>query len=148
MEIFQDKLLIKQEGRRLQILNFITGNTTTVRLTKNLIAERIISLTERQMFFGLSSEGLIGWNYEGEQVLRVATEFNLLNNTKMFISSTQNIIIMTNEGCTYGLDLHTGACVPIIRQGEREAKITAVAYDEEKNELFCGDELGGVCVWS
>ena len=43
--------------------------------------------------------------------------------------------------------MQTGKYVMIIQQDPLAPKITTVAYDEETNELFCGNELGGVCVW-
>jgi len=147
LEMFADKILVKEENKRLQINNLSTGKITEVRLTKNIPKERILSLSARQMFVGFASVGMVGWNYEGNIILRVETDFNLLN-SKLFFSCSQNVAIINHEGSTYGLDLHAGTITQIIHKKKQELKITAVAYDEDRNELFCGDELGGVRVWS
>jgi len=66
---------------------------------------------------------------------------------RLFIAFLNYITQIIVAGNVYGLDLHTGNCVRIANGNQPGTTATAVTFDEETNELYCGNEFGTVRAW-
>lgn len=65
---FNEKLLIKQEGEPLNIVDVLTSAVVTVSKTEFITPSAFIFLYEHQTFLTFRSRQVTVWNFKGEQV--------------------------------------------------------------------------------
>lgn len=189
IEQFNEKLLVKQDGENLQILDVRNFQLTEVSRTEFMTPSAFIFLYELQLFLTFRNRSVAVWNFRGELV--TSFEDHLLwhpdcNTNNIYITSDQDLIISyckadsddsSSDGAGRGnagsiniSNILTGKCLAKIRAGCGAAKdnnrrkgsssrfnntvaealedITALYYDEDRDEIYTGNRQGLVHVWS
>uniref|UniRef100_A0ACD5VSQ0 Uncharacterized protein n=1 Tax=Avena sativa TaxID=4498 RepID=A0ACD5VSQ0_AVESA len=179
IEQFNEKLLVKQDGENLQILDVRNFKTTEVSSSEFVTPSAFIFLYEMQLFLTFRNRSVSVWNFRGELV--TSFEDHLLwhpdcNTNSIYITSNQDLIISyckadpddpssQDNACSINIsEILTGKCVAKIKAGdlckqkrssdfhctpsEALADITSLYYDEEREEIYTGNQQGFVHVWS
>ncbi|XP_006654554.3 uncharacterized protein LOC102703307 [Oryza brachyantha] len=179
IEQFNEKLLVKQEGENLQILDVRNFQSTEVSRTEFMTPSAFIFLYELQLFLTFRNRSVAVWNFRGELV--TSFEDHLLwhpdcNTNNIYITSDQDLIISyckadsndssseENAGSINISNILTGKCLAKIKASDlcKQKKawkfqstalealedITALYYDEERDEIYTGNRQGLVHVWS
>ncbi|XP_072972406.1 uncharacterized protein [Typha angustifolia] len=188
IELFNEKLLVKQENENLQILDVRNSALTEVSRIDFMTPAAFIFLYENHLFLTFRNRTVAVWNFRGELV--TSFEDHLLwhpdcNTNNIYITTDQDLIISyckSEQGCEEGevstvgsinmSNILTGKCIAKIsandpalqicphRSGEashssirstvQEAleDVTALFYDEDKNEIYTGNKHGLIHVWS
>uniref|UniRef100_A0A6T8IRM7 Uncharacterized protein n=2 Tax=Hemiselmis TaxID=77924 RepID=A0A6T8IRM7_HEMAN len=165
IEQFNEKLLVKQENENLQIIDVRTGDRTEVSSTQFMTPSAFIFLYENQLFLTFRQRNVAVWNFRGEKV--TSFEDHTLwhqdcNTNNIYITSQQDLIISyckQQDGSELGSinvsNILNGSCVARvrIRQGNIKDRmaledVTALFYNEERNEIYTGNRDGKVHVWS
>ncbi|GMP46004.1 hypothetical protein CsSME_00014325 [Camellia sinensis var. sinensis] len=68
IEQFNEKLLVKQENKNLQILDVCNSELTEVSRTKFMTPSTFIFLYENQLFLTFKKRMVAVWNFRGELV--------------------------------------------------------------------------------
>eukprot|EP00960_Hanusia_phi_P053934 762505-Hanusia_phi.AAC.1 len=92
IEQFNEKLLIKQEGEPLQIVDIRNGERLEIPATKFLTPSAFIFLYEVQLFLAFRHRNIAVWNFRGEMVTQF--EDHTLWNTDC---NTNNIYITSHQ---------------------------------------------------
>ncbi|KAK3162289.1 hypothetical protein QOZ80_1BG0087790 [Eleusine coracana subsp. coracana] len=176
IEQFNEKLLIKQEGENLQILDLRDFKVTEVSRAEFVSPPAFIFLYERQLFLTFNFRSVLVRNFRGELV--TSFEDHLLwnpdcNANNTYITSNQDLIISycrdesMSDNNAFSINISeilTGKCLAKIKGGdlckqekasmfqtspsEAMKDITALYYDEERDEIYTGNGQGLVHVWS
>ncbi|KAJ3669106.1 hypothetical protein LUZ60_011056 [Juncus effusus] len=198
IEQFNEKLLVKQEGENLQILDVRHFQLTEVSRTEFMTPSAFIFLYELQLFLTFRNRSVAVWNFRGELV--TSFEDHVLwhpdcNTNNIYITTDQDLIIsyckadsddQPSASSTDGLaannnaaagsinisNILTGKCLAKIRANSTVYKsrkkgamsassngfhntvsealedITALYYDEDRDEIYTGNRQGFVHVWS
>ncbi|XP_037472585.1 uncharacterized protein LOC119348714 [Triticum dicoccoides] len=179
IEQFNEKLLVKQDGENLQILDVRNFQLTEVSSTEFMTPSAFIFLYELQLFLTFRNRSVAVWNFRGELV--TSFEDHLLwhpdcNTNNIYITSDQDLIISyckadstdssseENAGSINISNILTGKCLAKIKAGnfneqkktwkfqntitEALEDITALYYDEERDEIYTGNRHGLVHVWA
>ncbi|KQK05706.1 uncharacterized protein LOC100844569 isoform X2 [Brachypodium distachyon] len=188
IEQFNEKLLVKQEGENLQILDVRNFQLTEVSRTEFMTPSAFIFLYELQLFLTFRNRSVAVWNFRGELV--TSFEDHLLwhpdcNTNNIYITSDQDLIISyckadssssdsspeENAGSINISNILTGKCLAKIKaddlckkvddlckpkkawkfqstMSEALEDITALYYDEERDEIYTGNRQGLVHVWA
>jgi hypothetical protein len=169
IEQFNEKLLVKQEGGNLQIVDVRTQDSHEVLSTDFVTPTAFIFLYENQLFLTFRDHTVAVWNFKGELVTHF--EDHVLwhpecNTNNIYITSRQDLIISycktpEGKGSINVSDIHTGRCLAKILQphpaaSQQQAKaftdalqdITALYYTEESGEILTGNTHGIIHVWS
>ncbi|CAM0954954.1 unnamed protein product [Alopecurus aequalis] len=179
IEQFNEKLLVKQDGENLQILDVRNFQLTEVSSTEFMTPSAFIFLYELQLFLTFRNRSVAVWNFRGELV--TSFEDHLLwhpdcNTNNIYITSDQDLIISyckadstdssseENAGSINISNILTGKCLAKIKAGDlcKQKKtwkfqstitealedITALYYDEERDEIYTGNRHGLVHVWA
>lgn len=166
IEQFNEKLLVKQENENLQILDVRNGNLTEVSRTDFMTPSAFIFLYENQLFLTFRNRLVTVWNFRGELVTRF--EDHVLwhpdcNTNNIYITSQQDLIISyckkdeNNEKGTINISsILSGKCLAKIDNDTMEQSIpmnslqdvTALFYNEDRNEIYTGNKYGTINVWS
>ncbi|CAA6661905.1 unnamed protein product [Spirodela intermedia] len=166
IEQFNEKLLVKQENENLQILDVRNSQLTQVSRTEFTTPSAFIFLYENQLFLTFRNRTVAVWNFRGELV--TTFDDHLLwhpdcNTNNIYITTDQDLIISyckaksdddsdRNAGSINISNILTGRCLAkvsaasAVRGGLED--ITALYYDEDRNEIYTGNRLGLVHVWS
>ena len=96
IEQFNEKLLVKQEGENLNIVDVHTGSVTSVSKTDFVTPSAFIFLYENNLFLTFRQRTVTVWNFRGEQV--TAFEDHTLwhpetSTNNIFITAAQDYII-------------------------------------------------------
>uniref|UniRef100_A0A452ZD79 Transducin/WD40 repeat-like superfamily protein n=1 Tax=Aegilops tauschii subsp. strangulata TaxID=200361 RepID=A0A452ZD79_AEGTS len=96
IEQFNEKLLVKQDGENLQILDVRNFQLTEVSSTEFMTPSAFIFLYELQLFLTFRNRSVAVWNFRGELV--TSFEDHLLwhpdcNTNNIYITSDQDLII-------------------------------------------------------
>ena len=96
IEQFNEKLLVKQEGENLHIVDVHTHEVTHVSKTEFLTPSAFIFLYENNLFLTFRQRQVTVWNFKGEQV--TSFEDHTLwhpdtNTNNIFITAAQDYII-------------------------------------------------------
>ena len=96
IEQFNEKLLVKQEGENLNIVDVHTGSVTSVSKTEFVTPSAFIFLYENNLFLTIRQRHVTVWNFRGEQVS--SFEDHTLwhpdsSTNNIFITSAQDYII-------------------------------------------------------
>ncbi|KAH9767662.1 hypothetical protein KPL71_011352 [Citrus sinensis] len=178
IELFNEKLLLKQENENLQILDVNNFELTEVSSTEFVTPSAFIFLYEEQLFLTFRNQTVSVWNSRGERV----TSFEDLilwnpncNTNNTYITTGQEYIISyckddsddpesKGNGSINISRILTGKCLAKIRASDSHSPspasrirstdaealkdITALFYDEARNEIYTGNKHGSVHVWS
>ena len=175
IEQFNEKLLVKQENSSLQIVDICTTETTEV--SKFLTPDAFIFLYEIQLFLTFKKNIVQVWNFKGDLVTSFEDHelrYRGCNTNNIYITQAQDHII---SYCTDGAikdpenslgdsmgsinisNIHTGKRIAKISCNEHSTNgdskmyralkdVTALFYDEDRNEIFTGSRNGLVHVWA
>ncbi|XP_039145984.1 uncharacterized protein LOC120283380 isoform X2 [Dioscorea cayenensis subsp. rotundata] len=177
IEQFNEKLLVKQENENLQILDVRDFQITEVSKTEFLTPSAFIFLYENQLFLTFRNGKVAVWNFRGELVTSFEDHLLWhpdCNTNNIYITSFQDLIIsfckVSSEGSSTEVgsinisNILTGKCLAKIQPNhsikcqhasgfdssvtEALEGITALYYDEDRNEIYTGNMRGLVHVWS
>jgi len=174
IEQFNEKLLIKQENEALQIIDIRSGTRTEVASSQFMTPSAFIFLYENQLFLTFRQRSVAVWNFRGEKV--TSFEDHTLwhpdcNTNNIYITSQQDLIIsyckQSNEdedgddgqesrlGSINVSNIINGKSLARVRarpgnEDDRAAleDVTALFYNEDRNEIYTGNHEGKVHVWS
>mmetsp|Transcript_9688 Transcript_9688/g.22379 ORF Transcript_9688/g.22379 Transcript_9688/m.22379 type:complete len:429 (+) Transcript_9688:245-1531(+) len=165
IEQFNEKLLVKQEYENLQIIDVRTGDRTDVSSAHFMTPSAFIFLYENQLFLTFRHRNVAVWNFRGEKV--TTFEDHTLwhpdcNTNNIYITSQQDLIISyckQSDGSELGSInvssiLNGGALARIrARPGNMKERlaledVTALFYNEERNEIYTGNKDGKVHIWT
>nr|CAB3464905.1 unnamed protein product [Digitaria exilis] len=134
IEQFNEKLLVKQEGENLQILDVRNFQLTEVSRTEFMTPSAFIFLYELQLFLTFRNRSVAVWNFRAGSI---------------------NISSILTGKCLAKINGGSGnSCKPKkawkFQNTVSEAleDITALYYDEERDEIYTGNRHGLVHVWS
>ena len=171
IEQFNEKLLIKQENEALQIIDIRSGTRTEVPSSQFMTPSAFIFLYENQLFLTFRQRNVAVWNFRGEKV--TSFEDHTLwhpdcNTNNIYITSQQDLIISyckQSSDDEEGDDPRLGSInVSNILNGKSLARVlarpgndddraaledvTALFYNEDRNEIYTGNHEGKVHIWS
>lgn len=174
IEQFNEKLLVKQENEALQIIDIRSGTRTEVSSSQFMTPSAFIFLYENQLFLTFRQRSVAVWNFRGEKV--TTFEDHTLwhpdcNTNNIYITSQQDLIISYCRQSSQvdedddGPDSRLGSInVSNILNGKSLARVqarpgneneraaledvTALFYNEERNEIYTGNHEGKVHIWS
>jgi hypothetical protein len=115
IEQFNQKLLVKQDGENLNIIDVHTGSVVSVDTTEFVTPSAFIFLFENNLFLTFRQREVIVWNFKGEQVSRFDdhTLWHPETNTNnIFITTAQDYIIsfcQSNSSGSVGGDREGGS---------------------------------------
>jgi len=168
IEQFNEKLLIKQEDECLSIVDVCTMAHVRVPEATFSTPQAFIFLYENQMFLTFKKNQVTVWNLDGELV----TQFEdhtlweaQCNTNNIFITKRQDQILSycrngRGESMSGAINVSstlTGRSIGKITApegGGREEgegaldRVTAIYFNEERNEVYTGDEQGCLSVWA
>jgi len=153
IEQFNEKLLIKQQGENLRILDMVSFSTIEVSQTDFVTPSAFIFLYEIQLFLTFHNRNISVWNVRGELVTKfedhklMGTDCNCI-----YITTQQDLIIsycVSSLGCgsINVSEISTGKCEEKI-YGNQLQGVTALFYNEERNEIYVGTDSGFLQIWS
>lgn len=174
IEQFNEKLLVKQENEALQIIDIRSGTRTEVSSSQFMTPSAFIFLYENQLFLTFRQRSVAVWNFRGEKV--TTFEDHTLwhpdcNTNNIYITSQQDLIIsycrQSNQvdedddgpdsrlGSINVSNILNGKSLARVQarpgnENERAAleDVTALFYNEERNEIYTGNHEGKVHIWS
>ena len=163
IEQFNEKLLVKQEGEDLQIVDVHTSAIIHVDQTRFMTPTAFIFLYENQLFLTFRNRYVTVWNFRGEMVTKF--DDHVLwhpdtNTNNIYITSTQDYIISycrrpegdCRQGGTINVSsIMTGKCIAKLAAGEampQLADVTSIFYNEERDELYIGTKTGHLFLWT
>lgn len=166
IEQFNEKLLIKQSFEHLCIYDVFTGQTTQVSDAAFQTPSSFIFLYEHNQFLTFKDARVHAWNFEGERVAEFK-QHRLMNSdcnpNNTFITSDQGAIVSfccdeeNQQQCIGISDVCTGRSIAKLSTahftpGSTEfnalQNVTSLAFDEDRNYLFCGTDTGVLYKWS
>ncbi|KFK38648.1 hypothetical protein AALP_AA3G142200 [Arabis alpina] len=179
IELFNEKLLVKQKNENLQILDVRSDELIEVEF---ITPSGFIFLYEKQLLLTFRNRDVSVWNISGELVTSFEDHHA---SDPVYITSDQELIISYckadteedqsiegNAGSINIRNILTGKCIAKIKASDDHLKeedcssglgnskqrknvvdeeledITALFYDEERNEVYTGNIHGLVHVWS
>ncbi|CAI5533863.1 unnamed protein product [Closterium sp. Naga37s-1] len=177
IEQFNEKLLVKQENDNLHILDVRTRQETQVSRTEFMTPSAFIFLYENQLFLTFRNRAVAVWNFRGEMVTAFEDHelwYPDCNTNNIYITSDQDLIISYCKHHHLSHAPHVGSInISNILTGKLLAKIssdsepaqaksksvhstvkealedvTALFYDEDRNEIYTGNRSGFVHVWT
>eukprot|EP00294_Goniomonas_avonlea_P008555 CAMPEP_0114547908 /NCGR_PEP_ID=MMETSP0114-20121206/4704_1 /TAXON_ID=31324 /ORGANISM="Goniomonas sp, Strain m" /LENGTH=430 /DNA_ID=CAMNT_0001732473 /DNA_START=60 /DNA_END=1352 /DNA_ORIENTATION=+ len=170
IEQFNEKLLVKQDTESLQIVDVRDGDRTEVMCTQFMTPSAFIFLYENQLFLTFRQRNVSVWNFRGEKV--TSFEDHTLwhpdcNTNNIYITSHQDLIISycksrdnkardsRDLGSINVSNILNGKCIAKIRCNDSSRPtqmaledVTALFYNEERNEIYTGNKDGRVHIWS
>lgn len=166
IEQFHEKLLVKQENENLQIIDICSGQHIAVERSHFLMPNAFIFLYESELFLTFQHKEVSVWNFRGERVTTFEdhTLFHAESNTSsIYITQQQDIIVsycQQDSDCGHGSInmswIGTGKALGKITcgpgRGEQHLRalsgLTALYYNEERNEIYSGSVDGYLHIWS
>lgn len=166
IEQFNEKLLVKQEHENLQIVDVRTGDHIEVERSNFLTPNAFIFLYENQVFLTFHQRNISVWNFDGQ--LQSTFEDHVLwqpdsNTSSIYITQSQDLIMsycQQDSSCAHGsiniswIDSGKSLCKVTCNAEQNDEHIraledvTALYYNEERNEIYTGNRQGLVHVWS
>ncbi|CAI5533961.1 unnamed protein product [Closterium sp. Naga37s-1] len=177
IEQFNEKLLVKQENDNLHILDVRTREETQVSRTEFMTPSAFIFLYENQLFLTFRNRAVAVWNFRGEMVTAFEDHelwYPDCNTNNIYITSDQDLIISyckhhhpshaPHVGSINISNILTGKLLAKISSDSESAQaksksvhstvkealedVTALFYDEDRNEIYTGNRSGFVHVWT
>ncbi|CAM8892048.1 hypothetical protein QQ045_025555 [Rhodiola kirilowii] len=178
IEQFNEKLLVKQENENLQIRDVRSCEQIEVSKFKFTTPSAFIFLYENQMFLTFRDGIVSVWNFRGELVTSFDDHVLWhpdCNTNNIYITSGQDLIFSyckadpddvwmeKKVGSINISNILTGKCMGKVtvesgcpkdvgkfKNTCREAleDVTALFYDEDRNEIYTGNHQGMIHIWS
>ncbi|KNC55503.1 uncharacterized protein AMSG_01768 [Thecamonas trahens ATCC 50062] len=176
IEQFNEKLLIKQENENLQIVDVESSKILEVSQTEFVTPKAFIFLYDCHLFLTFLQSSIAVWNFRGELVTKFddhRLQFLDTHTNNIYINSRQDTIISyckqhgNAKGSINVSDIFTGASIgkiapedglsPAAESDDRAGPaaqaaalddVTALFYNEERNEIVTGDNSGRIHIWS
>ncbi|CAI5483790.1 unnamed protein product [Closterium sp. Yama58-4] len=177
IEQFNEKLLVKQENDNLHILDVRTREETQVSRTEFMTPSAFIFLYENQLFLTFRNRAVAVWNFRGEMVTAFEDHelwYPDCNTNNIYITSDQDLIISyckhhhpshaPHVGSINISNILTGKLLAKVSSDSESAQaksksvhstvkealedVTALFYDEDRNEIYTGNRSGFVHVWT
>jgi len=158
IEQFNEKLLYKQEAEALHIHDVQTDAVIQVPPAAFSTPSAFIFLYTKKLFLTFKDQRLQVWNFNGkisfmlEDHTLAHDDMNLNN---VFITKDQDYMISfcqdsVRRGSIHVSELETGRRVSKISipPSLESTQVSALFYDEQQHELYVGDEVGRVHVWT
>lgn len=164
IEQFNEKLLVKQENEDLQIVDVRNAHMAKVEKTDFMTPSAFIFLYENQLFLTFRNRLVQVWNFRGELV--TSFEDHQLwhpdcNTNNIYITCQQDLIISycknkyTEDGSINVSNILNGKCIAKVQCNPKDPSevhalqdVTALFYNEDRNEIYTGNASGMVHVWS
>lgn len=170
IELFDEKLLVKQEHENLQILDVRTAEVISVPRSQFLTPSAFIFLYGKRVFLTFRQRQVSVWSFRGELV--TTFDDHVLwhsdsHTNSIHITQHQDLILSYCHGssgdnsCDYGTInvswISTGKLLAKIEcKSEEDAKekqealreVTAIFYNEDRCEIYSGNAQGHLHVWS
>jgi hypothetical protein len=170
IELFDEKLLVKQEHENLQIVDVRTADVISVARSHFLTPSAFIFLYEKRMFLTFRQRQVSVWSFRGELVTNF--EDHVLwhsdsHTNSIYITQHQDLIMSYCHGggsaaegehgsiniswISTGKSLAKISCTSATDASDkREAlrEVTALFYNEERGEIYSGNREGRLHVWS
>jgi len=167
-ELFNEKLLVKQEEENLRILDLHTLTLTEAKDSKFVAPSAFIFLYEKRLFLTFKRGDISVWDFNGSYVTRFEdhTLWHIDDANTIYITNNQDYIIsyctstegFFSEGSVNISEISTGRCLAKIESdGDEEQEkercraldcVTALFFNEERNELYTGNKAGLMHVWA
>eukprot|EP00941_MAST-03F_sp_MAST-3F-sp1_P000102 g102.t1 len=165
IEQFNEKLLVKQVGESLQIMDVRNSTVRVVPENEFSTPSAFIFLYENRLFLTFRERNISVWNFGGELV----TEFedhelwhSNCNTNNIYITNKQDLIIsyckLSEEAIAGTINVSsiiTGQCLAKISYKEDAPNachalqdVTSLHYNEKDNEIYTGTKDGHIHVWT
>eukprot|EP00211_Chloroparvula_japonica_P002822 CAMPEP_0119120112 /NCGR_PEP_ID=MMETSP1310-20130426/1301_1 /TAXON_ID=464262 /ORGANISM="Genus nov. species nov., Strain RCC2339" /LENGTH=453 /DNA_ID=CAMNT_0007109577 /DNA_START=232 /DNA_END=1590 /DNA_ORIENTATION=- len=172
-ELFNEFLLVQQAGGSLKICNIKTKQRWEVPRTKFIAPEGFIFLYEKRCFVTIRDKTASVWDFKGNLITRFEDHELMYENSNtngISITRSQEYIVSycarrhwngdmdgtINVSCT-----SNGRCVAKISReqlrfdtdhhrqecGQALQDVTALVYNEERHEMYTGNQNGDVFMW-
>jgi len=164
IEQFNEKLLVKQENENLQIVDVRDSSKKEVKQTDFMTPSAFIFLYENQLFLTFRNRAVSVWNFRGELVTSFEDHqlwYPDCNTNNIYITCQQDLIIsycknkFTDQGSVNVSNILNGKCVSKVQCSSSDPNevhalqdVTALFYNEDRNEIYTGNTSGMVHVWS
>ena len=164
IEQCNEKLLVKQQGGNLKILNVCTSSLAEVSRKDFMTPSAFIFLYENQLFLTFCDRTVAVWNFLGE-LLTKFEDHELwhpnCNNNNIYITNQQDVIISYCRddkvsplcGSINISSILNGKCLTKFDTAKFPdavsslKNVTSLFYNEERNELYSGNADGELTVW-
>jgi hypothetical protein len=162
IELFNETLLVKQEGEPLQVIDS-AGNVTHVPDIVFPTPSAFVFLYELQLFLTFSASRVSVWNHRGQLISNLSdhqpVNFADVNSNNIYISKSQDLIFSYHQanvfepGAVYISSLRAGTCLGKIEQkgwlqNAPLHDVTSLTYCEESGKLYTGTKGGLVHIWA
>ena len=160
IEQFNEKLLLKQQGSPLLIIDLLTSRVVKLKDFR-VRPTGFIFLYENHTFLSLKDTTITMWNFQGEKLAsfedhKLCLPIPEIEHTSIvYVTHSQDMIISLCDDGDDGSSIHvssikSGKCLARIdRQAtHKRSLITALCYSEETGDIITGDENGRIQVWS
>jgi hypothetical protein len=151
-------LVLKQSGGPLQLVDLASGAAVTLQEAPCVPFALVYSpgMAANDAFLVMSSNSLETWDLLGQRVATVhkptgsGSSFQYHDrNSLVFVSGRGGaFLIAPHAGRGWSVfDVRAGRWVAGHGGGDAEARVTAMAYEEGRHELFVGNAVGQVQMW-
>jgi WD40 repeat protein len=171
IELFDEKLLVKQEHENLQIVDVRTAEVLSVARSQFLTPSAFIFLYEKRMFLTFRQRQVCVWSFRGELV--TTFEDHVLwhsdsHTNSIYITQHQDLIMSYCHGNSVGdgeadygsinvswissgkslAKVQCKSAADAVAKREALREVTSLFYNEERNEIYSGNAQGRLHVWS
>jgi WD40 repeat protein len=166
IEQFNSKLLIKQQGHDMEIVDVHLGSTVRVPTSLFPTPNGFIFLFSKNQFITYNKHEVLVWNFEGHLQTRFQNH-NLFYPTQspsiMCVNTSQDVIFSycreerSTRGNVHISSLDDGHFIGRINRAQLPDQpelrgvldeITSLTYNETREELYTGGRHGQIHVWS
>jgi WD40 repeat protein len=161
IEMFNEKLLLKQVNRPLQIIDVKSDPPVVLEITTTttLTPSAFIFLYEAELFLTFLDQNVHVWDFKGNELQKFESHQSQSN--AVYITSSQDLIISMNHSTVPNIsssinvsEILTGRCLTQIKANSSDPRrmaalqdITALYYNEDRNEIIVGNKQGRLHVW-
>mmetsp|Transcript_12843 Transcript_12843/g.41033 ORF Transcript_12843/g.41033 Transcript_12843/m.41033 type:complete len:232 (+) Transcript_12843:822-1517(+) len=164
IELFDDRLLVQQEGGPIRITDVRTRATFQVAAGQLQAPSLTLHLYERSLFLAVSQRALAVFSLQGDRLLGMKDHMLWCDGesamSNLYVTTAQDFVLSycarPDTDCRAGgtinvSSLRTGECVAKLAAGvplPELADVTALSFSEARSELYVGSRKGSLFVWS
>lgn len=163
IEQFGDKLLIKQENETLHIMDIRSGYVNSLRNAHALNATAFVALHETEMLLTESRGRFYIWNLSGSLVSTFEGNVHSYqdnSNSSLYIIGSQDLLLAFGRkdecdkaGIIRIVSILTGQHLSSICDDSSTGRnalneVSAIFYNDERNEIYTGTADGLLHIWS